>query len=142
MSGALCECVDCECVGVFAGGVKCGCSSRCDVKVWYLLGHTFNLSSFRVIEMDQTAFEEKLRETQDSKSENAVLQPTAKRDRLIEDMMRINSHGATSPFDYNLKKRYEILRVGNVGCSVRQDDAAAARKKCNSRCHPGRACKN
>ncbi|XP_068247985.1 KRAB-A domain-containing protein 2-like [Palaemon carinicauda] len=75
--------------------------------------------------MDQTAFEEKLRETQESKAENAVLQPTAKRDKLIEDLLRINSHGATSPFDYNLQKRYEILRVGNVDrlISKRKDPA-------------------
>ncbi|MPC85468.1 hypothetical protein E2C01_080246 [Portunus trituberculatus] len=64
--------------------------------------------------MDQTAFEEELCETQESKTENAVLQPTAERDKLIEDLLRINSHGATSPFDFNLKKRYEILRVGNA----------------------------
>ncbi|XP_068237018.1 epsin-1-like [Palaemon carinicauda] len=54
----------------------------------------FNLP--KIIEMDHTAFEEKLRETQESKAKNAVLQPTAKRDRLIEDLLRINSHGATS----------------------------------------------
>ena len=86
-----------------------------------LLGIYFiYLSIFPVIEMDQTAFEEKLCETQESKAENAVLQPTAKRDKLIEDLLRINSHGATSPFDYNLKKRYEILRVGNVDRLIRK----------------------
>ena len=82
--------------------------------------HLIYLSIFPVIEMDQTAFEEKLRETQESKAENAVLQPTAKRDKLIEDLLRINSHGATSPFDYNLKKRYEILRVGNADRLIRK----------------------
>ncbi|XP_068235798.1 KRAB-A domain-containing protein 2-like [Palaemon carinicauda] len=70
--------------------------------------------------MDQIAFEEKLRETQESKAENAVLQPTAKRDKLIEDLLRINSQGATSPFDDNLQKRYEILRVGNVDRLIRK----------------------
>ncbi|XP_068246734.1 uncharacterized protein [Palaemon carinicauda] len=73
-----------------------------------------------LIEMDQTEFEEKLRETQESKAENAVLQPTAKRDKIIEDLLRINSHGATSPFDYNLQKRYEILHVGNVDRLIRK----------------------
>ncbi|XP_068205367.1 KRAB-A domain-containing protein 2-like [Palaemon carinicauda] len=70
--------------------------------------------------MDQTAFEEKLRETQELMAENAVLQPTIKRDNLIEDLLRINSHGATSPFDYNLQKRYEILCVGNVDRLIRK----------------------
>ena len=70
--------------------------------------------------MDQAAFEEKLRETLESKAENAVLQPTAKRDKLIEDLLRINSHGATSPFDYNLMKRYEILRVGTADRLIRK----------------------
>ncbi|XP_068211789.1 KRAB-A domain-containing protein 2-like [Palaemon carinicauda] len=70
--------------------------------------------------MDQNAFEEKTRETQESKAENALLQPTAKRDKLIEDLLRINFHGTTSTFDYNLQKRYEILRVGNVDRLIRK----------------------
>ena len=64
--------------------------------------------------MDQADFESKLRQTLEGKAENAVLQSTTQRDQLLEDLLKINSFGANSPFDFNLKKRYEVLRVGNA----------------------------
>ena len=70
--------------------------------------------------MDQAAFEKKLREMQASKADNAVLPTTAKRDKFIEDLLRINFGGATSPSDYNLMKRYEILRDGNSNRLIRK----------------------
>ncbi|XP_076039096.1 KRAB-A domain-containing protein 2-like [Oratosquilla oratoria] len=70
--------------------------------------------------MDQAAFERKLRQTLEGKAENAVIQPTIQRDKCIQDLLRINSYGAHSAFDYNLKKRYEVLRVGNADRLIRK----------------------
>ncbi|XP_076049388.1 uncharacterized protein LOC143030070 [Oratosquilla oratoria] len=70
--------------------------------------------------MDQAAFERKLRQTLEGKAENAVIQPTIQRHKYIRDLLRINSYGAHSAFDYNLKKRYEVLRVGNADRLIRK----------------------
>ncbi|XP_076045792.1 KRAB-A domain-containing protein 2-like [Oratosquilla oratoria] len=70
--------------------------------------------------MDQASFERKLRQTLEGKAENAVIQPTIQRDKYIQDLLRINSYGAHSAFDYNLKKRYEVLRVGNADRLIRK----------------------
>ena len=70
--------------------------------------------------MDQAAFELKLRQTLECKAENIVIQPTNQRDHLIQDLLRINSDGAKSTFDFNLKKRYEVLRVGNADRLIRK----------------------
>ena len=50
--------------------------------------------------MDKAAIELQLRQTQESKADNA--QPAAQRDKLIDDLLRINSLGAKSIFDFNL----------------------------------------
>ncbi|XP_068217876.1 KRAB-A domain-containing protein 2-like [Palaemon carinicauda] len=64
--------------------------------------------------MNQATFELQLRQTLEGKAENAVIQPTIQRDQQIQDLLRINSYGAQSTFDYNIKKHYEVLHVGNV----------------------------
>ncbi|KAK8372142.1 hypothetical protein O3P69_014995, partial [Scylla paramamosain] len=61
--------------------------------------------------MDQAAFELQLRQTLQGKAENAVIQPALQRDQWLQDLLRINSSGAQSTFDYNLKKRYEVLQT-------------------------------
>lgn len=63
--------------------------------------------------MDQAAFELELRQTLEGKAENVVIQLINQLDQIIQDLLRINFDGAKSTFDFNLKKRYEILRVGN-----------------------------
>ncbi|KAK8400496.1 hypothetical protein O3P69_003276 [Scylla paramamosain] len=70
--------------------------------------------------MDQAAFELQLRQTLQGKAENAVIQPALQRDQWLQDLLRINSSGAQSTFDYNLKKRYEVLRVGNADRLIRK----------------------
>ncbi|XP_076053674.1 KRAB-A domain-containing protein 2-like [Oratosquilla oratoria] len=70
--------------------------------------------------MDKAAFERKMRQTLEGKAENAVIQPTIQRHKYIRDLLRINSYGAHSAFDYNLKKRYEVLRVGNADRLIRK----------------------
>ena len=70
--------------------------------------------------MDQADFESKPRQTLKGKAENAVLQSTTRRDQLLEDLLKIHSFGANSPFDFNLKKRYEVLRVGNADRLIRR----------------------
>ena len=70
--------------------------------------------------MDQAAFELQLRQTLQGKAENAVIQPALQRDQWLQDLLRINSYGAQSTFDYNLKKRYEVLRVGNADRLIRK----------------------
>ncbi|KAK8372094.1 hypothetical protein O3P69_012627, partial [Scylla paramamosain] len=56
-------------------------------------------------------FELQLRQTLQGKAENAVIQPALQRDQWLQDLLRINSSGAQSTFDYNLKKRYEVLQT-------------------------------
>ncbi|XP_076061559.1 SCAN domain-containing protein 3-like [Oratosquilla oratoria] len=70
--------------------------------------------------MDQAAFERKLRQTLEGKAENTVIQPTIQCDKYIQALLRINSYGAHSAFDYNLKNRYEVLRVGNADRLIRK----------------------
>ena len=70
--------------------------------------------------MDQDNFELKLRQILQGKAENVVIQPTNQRDQLIQDLLRINKHGAKSTSDFNLNKRYEVLRVGNADRLIRK----------------------
>ncbi|GFR64340.1 KRAB-A domain-containing protein 2 [Elysia marginata] len=70
--------------------------------------------------MDQADFEFKLRQRLEGKAENAVLQSTTQRDQLLEDLLKINSFGAKSTFDFNLQKRYEVLGVGNADRLIRR----------------------
>ena len=70
--------------------------------------------------MDQADFESKLHQTLEGKAENAVLQSTTQHDQLLEDLLKINSFSANSPFDFNLKKRYEVLRVSNADRLIRR----------------------
>ncbi|XP_064086109.1 KRAB-A domain-containing protein 2-like [Macrobrachium nipponense] len=64
--------------------------------------------------MDQAAFELKLLQTLEGKAENVVTQPINQYDQLKQALLRINSGGAKSAFDFNLKKRYEVQRVGSA----------------------------
>lgn len=61
--------------------------------------------------MNQAAFGLELRQTLQGKAENAVIQPAVQRDQWLQDLLRIKSIGAQSLFDYNPKKRYEVLAM-------------------------------
>lgn len=70
--------------------------------------------------MDKDAFERELRQKHEGKADNVALYSTAKRNQMIEDLLRIAASGARSPSDFKLKQRYEILRVGNSDRLIRK----------------------
>ena len=57
-------------------------------------------------------FEQDLRGKLQGKAENSVVQTKIECANLLADLLRIQSDGAKSTRDFNLKRRFEILRVG------------------------------
>lgn len=62
----------------------------------------------------KSVFEQKLREIFDGKNENSVITNQNKRDGWLQRLLLIESQGPQINDDYNLRKRFEVLRVGNV----------------------------
>ena len=64
-------------------------------------------------------FEERLRESLDKKSDNAVITSAAKRDKIIQDLRRIGESGPKDYNDFNCKRRFELLRVADCDRLIR-----------------------
>lgn len=64
-------------------------------------------------------FEEKLSEKIQGKADNAVIQTQAQIQKILQDLLRIQSVGAKSIYDFNVKQRFEVLHVGDCDRLIR-----------------------
>ena len=87
-------------------------------------------------------FEQKLDNLLQSKNDNVVIPRKEKRAQWIAQLRKIENEGPKTSDDYNMKKIFEILRVGKTNCTTSRCSCTKKLLKCNSRCHPGRSCSN
>ena len=65
-------------------------------------------------------FEQKLDNLLQSKNDNVVIPRKEKRAQWIAQLLKIEKEGPKTSDDYNMKKRFEILRVGDDDRLIRK----------------------
>ena len=68
----------------------------------------------------QEQFEAKLAQVLKTKHDNMVIPTKEKRNQMTQQLMEIDSNGTKTVDDRNLKKRFEIMRVGDEQRLIRK----------------------